>query len=109
MEEAERIRKLYEAADNCVPSIHPIVGPIYLSISYIRDIFIKGARWADNHPVNVWHDINEEPKIGSNIVAINGNDKWWDIHPYDGDYSWRSWVSSYNIQRWAYIDDLLPK
>ena len=71
--------------------------------------FIEGARWADNHPINVWHDASEEPKIGSNIVAINGNDKWWDIHPYDGDYSWRSWVSSYDIQRWAYIDDLLPK
>lgn len=59
--------------------------------------------------LQVWHAAIEEPKIGSNIVVINGNDKWCDIQPYDGGYSWRSWVSSYDIQRWAYIDDLLPK
>lgn len=71
--------------------------------------FRQGVEWADKHPINVWHDASEEPKIGSNIVTINRNGKWWDIRPYDGDYCWRSWVSSYDIQRWAYIDDLLPK
>lgn len=63
----------------------------------------------------VWHDTTEEPKIGSNIVAVNTDGKWWDIQPYDGDYDWnglkgwKSCVRTYDIQKWAYISDLLPK
>ena len=37
----------------------------------IRQAFEKGAKWADNNSVNVWHDTSEEPNIGSNIVAID--------------------------------------
>lgn len=77
----------------------------------IRQAFEKGAMFADHNPdiSSLWHDASEEPKIGSNIVAINGNDKWWDIQPYDGYYNWRNWVSSYDIKKWAYIYDILPK
>lgn len=79
--------------------------------------FLHGAEWADKHPVNVWHDASEEPKIGSNIVVVDKNGQWWDIQPYDGEYDgygdltgWRCCVVHYNnIQCWAYIDDLLPK
>lgn len=77
---------------------------------------------------NLWHDASEEPQIGSNIVAIDKEGQWWDIQPYDNDYGcqwcdkhpydddcdgierWRCWVCHFNdIQKWAYIDDLLPK
>lgn len=78
--------------------------------------FEAGVQWADNHPVNVWHDASEEPKIGSNIVAIDSDGNWWDIRPYHGDYDgyglkkgWRSCIRTYDIQKWAYISDLLPK
>ena len=26
---------------------------------YIRDIFIAGALWADNHPKNFWHSVSD--------------------------------------------------
>lgn len=77
--------------------------------------FEAGVKWADNHPVNVWHDASEESKIGSNIVAIDSDGVWWDIRPYKGDYDgyglkgWRSCICTYDIQKWAYISDLLPK
>lgn len=79
--------------------------------------FKKGAKWADNHPLNVWHDVSEEPQIGSNIVVVDEDGQWWDIQPYDGEYDgygdltgWRCCVVHYNnIQSWAYISDLLPK
>ena len=64
----------------------------------------------------VWYSASEEPKIGSNIVAIDKDGEWWDIQPYDGDYDgyglkgWRCCIRTYNgIQKWTYIEDLLPK
>lgn len=80
------------------------------------DSFKQGAEWADEHPINVWHNTTEEPQIGSNIVAIDKLGQWWVIQPYNGDYNgcrlkgWKCCVHNYNdIQKWAYINDLLPK
>ena len=82
----------------------------------IQGAFEEGAKWADEHPINVWHDVSEEPQIGSNIVVVDEDGQWWDIQPYDGEYDgygdltgWRCCVVHYNIQSWAYISDLLPK
>lgn len=30
--------------------------------------FDNGAKWADAHPVNVWHDASEEPEDNSEIL-----------------------------------------
>ena len=84
----------------------------------IYETFINGAEWADEHPdlSSLWHDTSEEPKIGSNIVAIDKDGRLLGIQPYDDDYDrfglegWRRCVYLYNdIQKWAYISDLLPK
>ena len=85
----------------------------------IRQAFEKGAMFADNNPdlSSLWHDVSEEPRIGSNIVVVDKKGQWWDIQPYDGEYNgyngltgWRCCVAHYNnIQSWAYISDLLPK
>lgn len=39
-----------------------------LSIQYLMH-FENGAGCADKHPVNVWHDTNEEPNI--NEIDVN--------------------------------------
>lgn len=84
----------------------------------IRQAFEKGAMLANNNTdiSLLWHDTTEEPQIGSNIVAIDKLGQWWVIQPYDGDYNgcrlkgWKCCVHNYNdIQKWAYINDLLPK
>lgn len=82
----------------------------------IQAAFLAGAEFVEEHQ-NVWHDIREEPELGSNIIVIDKNWQWWDIQSYDGEYDgcgdltgWRCCVVLYNnIQYWAYINDLLPK
>lgn len=81
--------------------------------------YVVGAMWADKHPdlSQLWHDAYKEPEIGSNIIVVDKYGQWWEIQPYDGEYDgygsltgWECCVAQYNnIQRWAYIDDLLPK
>lgn len=63
----------------------------------------------------IWHDVSEEPEIGPNIVAIDKDGHWLDIQQYHGDYDldglngWICCAHTYDIQKWAYISDLLPK
>lgn len=85
----------------------------------IQQAFEKGAMFADKNPdlSSLWHDMSEEPNNGSNIVAIDKDGQWWDIQPYhSGDYDeyglggWSCCILNYNnIQKWAYVSDLLPK
>ena len=72
--------------------------------------FKKGAEWADEHPKEglvdlsqVWHDSSETPQhdalilfqsIYGDILLIRFQDRQ---------------SSMTTIQRWAYVDDLLPK
>lgn len=84
----------------------------------LKEAFYIGAKWADSNPNTslLWHKASEEPKIGSNIVVIDKLGQWWIIQPYNGDYNgcklkgWSCCVHNYNdIQKWAYIEDLLSK
>ena len=74
----------------------------------IRQAFEKGAKWADEHPVNVWHDVSEEPKINEDVVLYDccGN---FITEFFDGSVTWRNIVLYYKATMWAYTDDLLPK
>lgn len=79
----------------------------------IKQVFEKGAEWADAHPnlENLWHDASERPrakewiliqfdKYDYTVISLNehGVDMWFDV-----------WCNEYNVSRWAYISDLLPK
>ena len=81
----------------------------------IQEAFEKGAKWADNHPVNVWHYSSEEPEEHSKIVIIDTKGEWWNIDyasdDFDGYglYGWAFCIEHYNLKKWAYIDDLLPE
>lgn len=87
----------------------------YVDYVDIKEAFLAGAKWADTHTINIWHDVSEEPKIGFNIVVINKTGRLWNIRTHDDDYDWldiKDWVCfvhTYDIQKWAYINDLLPK
>ena len=72
--------------------------------------FLKGAKWADEHPINVWHDVIEPPKLGEWFLAQIGNivfDTF--IMDMNKNEDWKNWSNGINIKRWAYISDLLPK
>lgn len=73
--------------------------------------FARGARWADEHPVDVWHDASEEPKDNFEILVqwnIKGNSG------YESYYTccienWDRFIGGYGVSRWAYISDIVPK
>lgn len=79
--------------------------------------FEYGARWADEHPVNVWHDLSEEPLLEeTEIIFINERD-FAHISKRKGGhfsysyvyYSWEDYVNSLKIKKWAYVKDLFLK
>lgn len=70
--------------------------------------FIDGVKWADAHPINVWHTINEQPNIDEDVVLFDscGN---FVTEFYNGDVTWNNIVLFHKATMWAYISDLLPK
>ena len=70
--------------------------------------FLDGAVWSDKNPVNVWHNVSEEPKINEDVVLYDccGN---FIAEFFDGSVTWRNIVLYYKATMWAYADDLLPK
>ena len=86
----------------------------------IKQAFEEGAEWADNHPVNVWHDASEEPRMNhKNIIYQTNYCSLFNVHIVFvptclrggkiTSYSWNEFVKDVNMRRWAYIEDLLPK
>lgn len=76
--------------------------------------FENGAKWADKHPINVWHYANKEPEKHSPILieVINTLTSQNEIRYYI-EYV-EEWVIGLMKTegfkcRWAYIKDLLPK
>ena len=70
--------------------------------------FKAGTEWANKHPVNVWHDMNEEPNINEDVVLYDscGN---FITEFYDGDLTWHNIVLFHKVTMWAYKDDILSK
>ena len=98
--EEERIKQIEQFASQCYED-----GERYSA-------FISGAIWADDNPVNVWHDVSEEPK-GAYIVLCDGLDnlQWVENFQHIDMYyaNWQNYAENFKVNRWAYISDLLPK
>ena len=74
----------------------------------IKQAFEKGAEWADNHPINVWHDAGEEPRC--NELLLGEDNDGFSIYRWCGqEDNWEAFVNKTGLFRWAYIDDILPK
>lgn len=66
--------------------------------------FENGADWRIN---SVWHDASEKPK--KNDVHIAVLNKYVIKTYFWCDFSgWEKYVRLDNIEKWAYIEDLLP-
>ena len=78
-----------------------------------HNAFLHGVEWADEHPVDVWHDASEEPEDNSGqIVFQNKSGVCWFVsrlERYVYDWDWQRCADAHQIVRWAYINDLLPK
>ena len=100
--EEERINQIEQFASQCYED-----GEKYSA-------FISGAIWADNNPVNVWHDASEEPQgdewhiayidVFGSIQSLKCPSVTFDTFPSLADFA-----AGIGMQCWAYISDLLPK
>ena len=78
--------------------------------------FEAGAKWADDNPKEglidlsqVWHEAKEEPEKEKVIISIDEDDGV-SIDKWTGkNIDWLSLAEWYNIIRWAYVSDLIPK
>lgn len=74
--------------------------------------FENGAKWADENPnlESIWHDASEKPRAEEWLLIQFGEDDY-DALSLNDLYidMWCTWCKTYNVIRWAYISDLLPK
>ena len=72
--------------------------------------FEEGAEWADEHPINVWHNVSEKPELNQYFLAQIGDNAFDTFIMFmDENKDWRKWSEGMNIKMWAHINDLLPK
>ena len=104
MTRGEEIRN---AIDTIIPILPSEKGRTYEQ-SLMATGFEAGAGWADEHPINVWHDVSDEPKINEDVVLYDccGN---FIAEFFDGSVTWRNIVLYYKATMWVYAGDLLPK
>ena len=87
MTRGEEIRN---AIDTIIPILPSEKGRTYEQ-SLMATGFEAGAGWADEHPINVWHDVSEEPN-GPYIVLCDGLDNLQWVENYQHiDMSYANW------------------
>ena len=105
-----RNEELYDAAEKFSDDYKYSGDVDYMSI---RVAFIEGAEWADNHPVNVWHNVSEEPLKDRVFLAELGASEYgfqtFVLVDNNIEFNWNEWAKEIYLLRWAYISDLLPK
>lgn len=77
------------------------------------ELFKDGAKWAINEFLNdLWHPVSEEPEENKKILVQYTNYMVEDDYEIDMNIPhvpWRYLVTTYNLKKWCYIEDLLPK
>ena len=75
--------------------------------------FKEGAKWAINEFLkDLWHPVSEEPAYDKKILVQYTNYMVEDDYEIDMNsphVPWRYIVTTYNLKKWCYIEDLLPK
>lgn len=86
----------------------------YISIyfgSYIRDVeraFRNGIEWADEHPKNKWHSIDDVPTGNYDIICKDKTNYWacsWEYF-YENYPNWEQFVKEMNVEKWLYMHEL---
>lgn len=78
-----------------------------------HNAFLHGVEWADEHPVDVWHDASEVPAGRDwRILCEDKSGICWVASRRDAftiGYNWQEFAEDEALTRWACIKDLLPK
>lgn len=115
-------KKIEEAANLCrfevIASMHNpyqcFEEEVDAQTDLIEDSFISGAKWAINEFLkDLWHPNTEEPdKSKSDIITLGfDNDAYLQFKESIlwNKESWRHSISRCQINKWAYLSDILPK
>ena len=71
-----------------------------------HNAFLHVGEWADEHPVDVWHDVSEEPRCEELLLGEDSDG--FSIYRWCGqEDNWEAFVNATGLSRWAYIADLL--
>lgn len=74
-----------------------------------HNAFLHGVEWADEHPAKVWHEAKEEPEYyPPQIICQDKSGLCWTTSKKE-IWEWQTYVDAFQVVRWAYINDLLPK
>ena len=79
-----------------------------------REGYIEGVKWAiDEFLKDLWHPVSEKPKDNKVLFVqyhqLGRKGPWYITLNLGKITNWRDTVADFLIQRWLYIDDLLPK
>ena len=78
----------------------------------MRQMIEKACNGLESTPnlESLWHDASEKPRAKEWLLIQFGEDDY-DVLSLDDLYidMWCTWCKTYNVIRWAYIGDLLPK
>lgn len=72
----------------------------------VYDCKMKNREYTDLS--QVWHPINEEPKIDEDVVSYDSYGNFV-TEFYNCYVTWDNIVAYYKVTMWAYIGDLIPK
>lgn len=75
---------------------------------YIKG-FTDGAKWADEHPKNKWHSVDDVPTEQHDIICKDNKGKCWHCdwkYFYENYPNWKEFVETMNVQKWLYIHEL---
>lgn len=75
------------------------------------DAFITGAMWADNNPLKIWHDAEEEPQGDRwNILCEDVDGNCWLANNTSvllDHGGWEEYVGCELVVSWVYIVDVI--
>ena len=80
--------------------------------SYLKiEGFRKGVEWAlEQFLKKLWHPAIEEPREKAYLLCCRKNKVLpFKVDKHSAIYNWKVFVYNFNITRWLYVDDLLPK
>ena len=105
-----REEQIQEAKDKAFPI--PQKGRSYES-AWAAGGFEMGAHWADENPnlESLWHNASEEPKNDRKILIADFFGNFWvcEVTDYQSDETWEDYITCYQVNYWAYVEDLLPR
>lgn len=71
--------------------------------------FIRGIEWFKE---TIWHDAKEEPEYRNPIIVkriCNIIEGTYVVDVYCNVIPWKKYADVYEIIKWCYVEDLLPK